>query len=133
MKQISVLIENEKGKLAAVTRLLADNAVNMQALSIADSVEYGILRIVTDQVDVAVEALTESGYLVKVTDVLVVKTEDKVGSLANIMAALGDTIDVEYAYAFTTTEPDVAMLVFRVDDNEQAIAVLRAAGINATL
>ena len=132
MKQISVFIENKAGKLAAVTELLAANDVNLKALSIADSVEYGILRIVTDQLDVAVKVLGEAGYLVKVTDVLVVRTKDKVGSLAKIVAALGG-IDVAYAYAFTTTEPGVALLAFRVGDNRKAIETLRAAGINASL
>jgi len=133
MKQISVFIENEKGELAAVTKLLADNCVNLKALCIADSVDYGILRIATDEVDVAVDALVSGGYLVKVTDVLVVKTEDKAGSLAKIMAALGGEIDVEYAYAFTSSEPNVSLMVFRVGDNDKALAALRAAGINATL
>lgn len=133
MKQISIFIENKAGKLAAVTQLLADNNVNLKALSIADSVEYGILRVVTDQVEVAVNALREQGYLVKVTEVLVVKIEDKVGSLSQIMSALGGEIDVEYAYAFTSSQPDVALLVFRVRDNEKAISVLQAAGINASL
>ncbi|MBQ4443063.1 MAG: acetolactate synthase [Clostridia bacterium] len=133
MKQISVFIENEKGKLAAVTELLASRNVNLKALCIADSVEYGILRLATDEVDVAVRTLTDNGYLVKVTEVLVVKTEDKAGSLAKIMAALGGDIDVEYAYAFTSSEEGKAMMVFRVDDNEKAMAALRAAGISATL
>ena len=133
MKQLSVFIENKAGKLAEVTELLAANKVNLKALSIADSVEYGILRIVTDELDVAVKVLSEQGYLVKVTDVLVVKSQDKVGSLAKIVAALGNEIDVAYAYAFTSTEPGIALLVFRVGDNEKAIEVLRAAGINASL
>jgi len=133
MKQVSVFIENRAGKLAAVTELLAENKVNLKALSIGDSVEYGILRIVTDELDVAVKVLSENGYLAKVTDVLVVKTEDKVGSLAKIMAAFGDKIDVAYAYAFASSEPGVALMVFRVGDNEKAIEVLRAAGIHATL
>ena len=133
MKQISVFIENEKGKLAAVTELLASRNVNLKALCIADSVEYGILRLATDEVDAAVRTLTDNGYLVKVTEVLVVKTEDKAGSLAKIMAALGGDIDVEYAYAFTSSEEGKAMMVFRVDDNEKAMAALRAAGISATL
>lgn len=133
MKQISVFIENEKGKLAAVTELLASRNVNLKALCIADSVEYGILRLATDEVDVAVRTLTDNGYLVKVTEVLVVKTEDKAGSLAKIMSALGGDIDVEYAYAFTSSEEGKAMMVFRVDDNEKAMAALRAAGISATL
>ena len=133
MKQISVFIENEKGKLAAVAKLLADKKVNLKALSIADSVDYGILRIVTDDVDVALKTLADNGYLAKVTDVLAVKTEDKEGSLAKIMVALGSDIDVEYAYAFTSSEPGVALLVFRVDDNEKAINALKTAGISATL
>jgi hypothetical protein len=134
MKQISVFIENEKGKLAQVASLLAKRKINLQALSVADTTDYGILRLVTDRTEDALDALTEGGYLAKVTDVLAVKIEDKPGSLSKIISALssGD-VSVEYTYAFTSTNPGEAVMVFRVDDNEKAASVLKNAGINASL
>ena len=108
MKQISIFIENVKGKLAAVTNLLAENNVDLRALSIADSTDYGILRIVADDAEKAKKVLDENSYLAKVTDVLAVKTEDKPGSLAKIITALASAdISVEYAYAFTSSEPGI--------------------------
>ena len=134
MKQISVFIENEKGKLAQVASLLAKRKINLHALSVADTTDYGILRLVTDRTEDALDALTEGGYLAKVTDVLSVKIEDKPGSLSKIISALssGD-VSVEYTYAFTSTNPGEAVMVFRVDDNEKAASVLKKAGINASL
>lgn len=134
MKQISVFIENEKGKLAQVASLLAKRKINLHALSVADTTDYGILRLVTDRTEDALDALTEGGYLAKVTDVLAVKIEDKPGSLSKIISALssGD-VSVEYTYAFTSTNPGEAVMVFRVDDNEKAASVLKNAGINASL
>ena len=134
MKQISVLIENEKGKLAAVSTLLAKRKINLQALSIADTTDYGILRVVTDRTDDALEALTEAGFLAKVTDVLAVKIKDEPGSLAKIISALAASdISVEYTYAFTSTEPGIAVMAFRVDDNKKAVDALAKAGIGVTL
>ena len=134
MKQISIFIENKQGKLAAVAALLAKNGINLQALSIADTTDYGILRIVASDTEKAVAILADNGYLAKVTDVLAVKTEDKVGSLSRILNALNAAdISVEYAYAFTSSEPGVAVTVFRVDDNEKAVAALVKAGIGVAV
>ena len=134
MKQISIFIENKQGKLAKVAALLAENGINLQALSIADTTDYGILRIIASDTEKAVGILSDNGYLAKVTDVLAVKTEDKVGSLSRILNALSAAdISVEYAYAFTSAEPDVAVTVFRVDDNDKAVAALVKAGVAATL
>ena len=134
MKQISVFIENEKGKLAQVASLLAKRNINLQALSVADTTDYGILRLVTDRTEDALDALTEGGYLAKVTDVLAVKIEDKPGSLSKIISALSNgDVSVEYTYAFTSTNPGEAVMVFRVDDNVKAASVLKNAGINASL
>ena len=134
MKQISIFIENVKGKLAAVTNLLAENNVDLRALAIADSTDYGILRIVADDAEKAKKVLDENSYLAKVTDVLAVKTEDKPGSLAKIITALASAdISVEYAYAFTSSEPGIALMVFRVDNNEKAVKALVKAGIGVAI
>lgn len=134
MKQISIYIENKKGKLAEVSNLLADNGINLQALSIADTTDFGILRVVADDTAKAYALLSDNGYLAKITDVIAVKIEDKPGSLAKIISALsGAEISVEYTYAFTSTEPGVAVMVFRVDDNEKAVTALVKAGIGVAL
>ena len=134
MKQISIFIENEKGSLAAVTTLLAENGIDLRALSIADTTDYGILRIMADKPEKAHKILTENGYLTKINEVVGVKIADKAGSLAKIINALSDEgIGVEYTYAFTSTNPGEAFMVFRVNDNEKAIAALEKAGIGAVI
>ena len=134
MKQISIYIENKKGKLAEVSTLLANSGINLQALSIADTADFGILRVVADDTDKAIALLADNGYLAKVTDVIAVKIEDKPGSLAKIISALSYAdISVEYTYAFTSTEPGIAVMVFRVDDNNKAVSALVKAGIGVTL
>ena len=134
MKQISIYIENKKGKLAEVSTLLGANGINLQALSIADTADFGILRVVADDTDKAYKLLCDNGYLAKVTDVIAVKIEDKPGSLAKIINALSDAdIFVEYTYAFTSTEPGIAVMAFRVDDNQKAVSALVKAGIGVAL
>lgn len=134
MKQISIFIENEKGKLAAVTSLLAKNGIDLRALSIADTADYGILRIIADDVEKAKNLLSESGYLTRINDVIGVKIEDKVGSLSRIITALSIAdIAVEYTYAFTSPTEGQAFMVFRVNDNARAISALAAAGITAAI
>ena len=134
MKQISIFIENEKGKLAQVSSLLAENGINLRALSIADTTDYGILRIVADDAEKAHSVLSENGYLTKINDVVGVKIQDKPGSLAKIISTLsGAGISVEYAYAFTSAEPGIAFMAFRVNDNKLAADALSKVGISATI
>ena len=134
MKQISIFIENEKGKLAEVTSLLAKQNINLKALSIADTTDYGILRIVVDETEEALNILTEAGFLTKINNVIGVDIEDKPGSLNRIISALSNEhISVEYTYAFTSVEIGKAFMVFRVNDNEKACAALKNAGIHAVL
>ena len=130
MKQISIFIENETGKLAKVTSLLAEKKVNLRALSIADTHDYGLLRIIVDDTMYASKILHDNGYLTKTTEVVAIKIEDKPGSLAKIMEALCNAnIGVEYTYAFTDTTPGAAIMVFRVNDNKEALIALSNAGI----
>ena len=134
MKQISIFIENEKGKLAEVSALLAENGVNLRALSIADTADYGILRIVADDAEKAHAILSENGYLTKISEVVGVKIQDKHGSLARIITALSNAgISVEYAYAFTSAEPGTAFMAFRVNDNKLAVDALSNVGISANI
>lgn len=134
MKQLSIFIENEKGKLAEVTGLLASHGINIRALSIADTEEYGILRIIVDRTEEAHEMLEEAGFLTKINNVVCVELDDKPGCLNNILRALSDAeISIEYTYAFTTSEKNKALMVFRVNDKDKAIDALKSVGIHATL
>lgn len=129
VKQISVFIENKKGMLAEATRFIADHDINLKALSIADTQDFGILRIICEDPNKAVEVLSDGGYICNVTDVLAVAISDKPGSLANILEVLADAhVIVEYTYAFLSAKAG-AYMIFRVDDNQEAAVALAAAGI----
>lgn len=130
VKQISVFIENKTGMLAEVTRYIADHNINMKALSIADTHDFGILRIICDNHSEAAQALKDGGYVIAETEVLAVEIPDKPGSLATILEILAAAdISVEYTYAFLSVKNDNhAYMIFRVDDNAHASATLVSEG-----
>ena len=130
VKQISVYIENRKGRLAEATRYIADHKINLRALSIADSQDFGILRLICDDPQETNQILQEGGYLTRLNNVLAVEMEDRPGSLADILDVLAaKDIDVEYTYAFLSRVKDKAYLVIKTADNDKAIALLKGAGI----
>ena len=129
VKQISVFIENKKGALAACTRYIADNGINIRALSIADTQDFGILRIICDDPKETEIVLKKGGFISTVTDVLATEIADKPGSMATILEVLADAqVVVEYTYAFLAPDGH-AYMIFRVDDNAVASAALAGAGI----
>jgi len=129
VKQISVFIENKKGELAEVTRYIADHNVNLRALSIADTQDFGILRIICEDPGTAEIVLKEGGYITTTTDVLAAAISDEPGSLAAILEVLAQAhVIVEYTYAFLSAKAG-AYMIFRVDDNQAAAAALAGAGI----
>ena len=129
VKQISVFIENKKGKLAEVTKYMASNNINLRALSIADTQDFGILRIICENPIKAADALREGGYITTTTDVLAAAISDEPGSLAQILEVLSESdVIVEYTYAFLSANKG-AYMIFRVDDNQAAAAALAGAGI----
>ena len=129
VKQISVFIENKKGKLAEATRYIAEHDVNLRALSIADTQDFGILRIICENPYKANEVLQAGGYINTMTDVLAAAISDTPGSLATILEVLSEAnIAVEYTYAFLSAKAG-AYMIFRVDDNQSAAAALAGAGI----
>jgi hypothetical protein len=129
VKQISVFIENKKGALAACTRYIADNGINIRALSIADTQDFGILRIICDDPGQTDSILKNGSYITTVTDVLATEIADKPGSMATILEVLADAhVIVEYTYAFLAPDGH-AYMIFRVDDNAVASAALAGAGI----
>ncbi len=131
VKQISIFIENKPGSLAEVTKFIAESKINLKALSIADTQEFGILRIITDNPDDARELLKNEGYTVTATSVLAVELSDTPGSMASILEVLSDAgVSVEYTYAFMSHIQDKAYMIFRVDDNDKATKALVDADIS---
>ena len=130
MKQLSVFVENKVGRLSAVLEVLKKNDVDISALSLADTSEYGILRLVVDNPDVALNALKDSGVMVKCTQVIAAAMDDAPGGLAHLLSVLSDAnIAIEYMYAFIGKAEGKAWTVLRVDDIETATEVFKNHGI----
>jgi hypothetical protein len=130
VEQISIFIENKSGRLAEVTRVLGSRGINIRALSLADTSDFGILRLIVDQTDLAKAILKESGFTVSKTEVVAVEVPDQPGGLAGILKVLDDArVNVEYMYAFVERCGGNAVIIFRFDDAAQAIKVLQASGV----
>jgi len=130
VEQLSVFVENKPGKLMEALDTLADAQVDMRALSLADTSDFGILRAIVDKPDKAVEALSEAGFLVKSSEVLAVVLGDKPGGLAHVVRILAEAgVNIEYTYAFVAHDSDSAYVILRVDDNTAADKVLKQNGI----
>lgn len=129
IKQLTVFVENRQGALVAVTDTLAKHNVNMRALSIAETQEFGILRLIVNDEKTAEKTLTEEGYLIKVIDVVGVKISDEPGKLTEALGVLDKAgINMEYLYAFMARTEKHAYVVLRVEDNALAEKVLVSAG-----
>lgn len=128
IKQLTVFVQNRKGTLVSVTDTLAENNVNLRALSIAETEELGILRLIVNDEKTAEKVLEEKGYLIKTIDVVGVKIGDEPGKLTAALKVLDEAdINVEYLYAFMTRTEKHAYVVLRVEDNEKAEKVLEDA------
>ena len=128
--QLSVFIENKPGRLALVLESVGNIGVDLRALCLADTSDFGVLRIIVDKPDETNKALTDEGYLVKVTKVLPVAITDEPGSLARTLQILRDKdISVEYTYAFVAHSSGSAYVILKVEDNEVAATALKAAGV----
>ncbi len=126
MKQLSVFVENKVGRLSAVLDVLKENAIDISALSLADTSEYGILRLVVDKPDEALNALRESGVMVKCTEVIAAAMDDAPGGLAYLLSVLSEAnVGIEYMYAFIGKSEGKAWTVLRVDDVDTATEVFR--------
>ncbi len=131
IKQISIFLENKQGRLAAVTKLLAEEGVNIRALSIADTSDFGILRLIVNEPDKAYEVLKEQGFTVSMTEVIGVAMSDEPGGLAGVMEILEKRqVNIEYLYAFVGSAYEDALVIFRVENIDDAIKVLQEKGIN---
>lgn len=130
VEQIAVFLENKSGRLAEITAVLAKNGVNIRALSVADTADFGILRLIVDKVEVGKSVLKENGFTVGKTEVVAVEVEDKTGGLAKVLEIIHQaSINVEYMYAFVNTSGENAVLIFRFDKMEAAIEALQKAGV----
>jgi hypothetical protein len=126
VEQISVFLENKAGRLADVTRILAEANVNIRALSLADTSDFGILRLIVNDNNKAKEELKKAGFTVGKTDVVAVEVEDQPGGLSYILRILHKAnVNVEYMYAFVQQSGANAVLIFRFDNLEEAIRILR--------
>jgi hypothetical protein len=128
--QISVFVENKPGKLVEVIEALGAQGIDLRAMSIADTSDFGILRIIVDKPAKALEVLREADCVTTVNKVIAVSVEDSPGSLAKVLRILSDEgISVEYVYAFITHEVGRAFVIIRVEDNDKAVSALTAKGV----
>lgn len=129
IKQLTVFVQNSKGTIVSVTDTLAKNNINLRALSIAETKDFGILRLIVNDTDLAKKILAENGYLIKTIDVIGVKIGDEPGKLTSALAVLDKaSINVEYLYAFMARTEKHAYVVLRVEDNALAEKALVDAG-----
>lgn len=130
IKQISVFVENKEGRLAEITETIANAGVDIRALSIADTTDFGILRLIVDKPHETETVLKKAGFTVSVTNVIAVGIDDVPGGFAKPMRVLADAhIDVEYMYAFISRDTKKAYVILRVNDNETASKALENAEI----
>lgn len=131
VEQISIFLENKSGRLAEVTAILARNNINLRALSLADTADFGIFRLIVSDPTRAAALLKESGFTVGMNEVVAVVVPDRPGGLAGILGTLqGRGINVEYMYAFVQKSEGNAVLIFRFDDTDKAIDALRQGSIS---
>lgn len=131
IQQLSVFLENKAGTIVHVAKILSENGIDMRAMSIADTSDFGILRLIVDDPEKTKQVLANEQYIYNITPVLAVEVEDHPGSLVRILSVLAEAnINVEYAYAFITRKAGSAYMIFRVDDPEKTVDILRAAGIS---
>jgi hypothetical protein len=130
-KQISVFLENKSGRLAEVTRILGEGDVNLRAMSIADTADFGILRLIADNSDRALKILDSNNFTAKVTDVLAVEVPDKPGGLSLVMKVFSENdVNIEYLYVSLERNKDNAVIIFKVENIELGAKVLEKNSFN---
>ncbi|MCL2151479.1 MAG: ACT domain-containing protein [Oscillospiraceae bacterium] len=130
IEQLSIFLENKPGKLVEALETLREAKIDLRALSLADTADFGILRVIVDKPGKALEVLQEEGYLVRSSEVLPIAVSDKPGGLSSVLRILADAgADVEYAYAFVAHSHDMAYVIIRVNDNAVAEKALKDNGI----
>jgi hypothetical protein len=131
IKQISVFLENNAGRLADVTRVLAQAGINLRAIAIADTADFGILRIIADREDAAIGALKGAGFTIRETQVLAVEINDSPGGLAGVMELFQkNNINIEYLYASLESKGGKAVVIFKLEDIERGLAIVKENGLS---
>jgi hypothetical protein len=130
VKQVSIFLENKAGRLAEVTNTLGKAGINIRALSLADTSDFGILRLIVNDYEKAARVLKENGFTVGETEVLAVEVPDRPGGLGGILSIIHEAgMNVEYMYAFVERSSDNAVLIFRLDNIDEAIRALSSKGV----
>ncbi|MCL2472416.1 MAG: ACT domain-containing protein [Treponema sp.] len=130
IKQISVFLENNAGRLGEVTRVLAQAGINLRAISIADTADFGILRVIADNSDEALKALTSAGFTTRVSNVAAVEIEDSPGSLASVMELFQKShVNIEYLYASLEGKSGKAVVIFKLEDHQKGLGILKENGL----
>ena len=128
--QLSVFLENRSGRIASIASALGEAGVNIRAMALADSSDFGILRLIVNDTEKALAALKDRGFIIKLNDVVAVQVPDEAGALGRTLAAIEDqSLNIEYLYAFIEKPGESAVLIFRFEDVDHAIALLKAANI----
>jgi hypothetical protein len=130
LNQISVFLENKAGRLADATAAIADAGVNVRAISIADTADFGILRVIVDRPDAALAALSKAGFTTRNADVLSLEIADRPGALAAILKAFKEAgVNIEYLYASLEKNADKAVVIFKVEDVGRGLQIARERGL----
>jgi len=129
--QISVFLENRKGRLAEMTKLLAENKINIRAVSLADMTDLGVLRLIVNDPDRCLNVLKANDFAAQATEVVAIELPDKLGAIHGILEILNaNGLNVEYMYASRGKKGDTGVVIFKVDPVDEAVAVLRRNGIS---
>jgi hypothetical protein len=131
IRQLSVFLENRPGRLSALCDILSKAGVNLSSLTLADTKEFGLLRLLSPDVDKASQALKEANYATTVTEVIALRVPDRPGGLASVLNLLEHSgVSIEYMYAFATHKGSEAVMIFRFDDHEKALSTLKSSGLS---
>lgn len=131
IKQISIFVENKHGRLAEILGIIGKNGIDISALSIADTTDFGILRMIVNDPERAYELLTKEGLAVKITDVIALAVKDSPGGLFGEVEKLRNAdVNIEYMYAFIGKSDEGAMVIVRVDNPEEAMKALKGTGVH---
>ena len=129
VRQVSIFLENKSGRLYEVCKCLAEAGVNIRALSIAETADYGVLRLIVNDPDAALRAVSGGGFTVSETEVIAVEVPDEPGGLAGVLAPLHEAnVNIEYIYSFVEKSGSSAIVVFRVEQLDEAIRALQGGG-----
>ena len=133
IKQISIFVENKAGRLAKIVETLGNNNIDISALSIADATDFGVLRLIVDKPDLAVDVLKQTGVTVKITNVIAAALDNQPGGLSKVLHLLAEAgISVEYIYAFEGKKSGKALMVVKTEDMEKSIELFEKSGIEIT-